>query len=454
MGMKRIASLWLPSPVADRTTLEGLAAACLCYTPWSAVDDWTGQEGGGLWLDISGCAHLHGGEEPLLQDLLDRFRRYGFAVRAAIAETPGAAWAWARFGDAARPCLPQGCLVSILSPLPLPALRLQAATVTGLNRLGLKTIGTLAAQPRVGLTARFGLGPVHRLDQALGRKDEPISPQQPVEIIRTHLRFAEPIARPEDIAAAVHHLLDDLCRTLTQQRLGVRRLDLTAFCIDGSRRHFVIGTGRPNRDPRHLFRLLAEPLAKLDAGFGLDLLSLSATEAAPLAAEQAALPYRPSQEKAPPSPQDRGEGDAAGLNQLFDTLGNRLGFSRIRRFAVRQSHLPERAVRLLPPQAPATTETWPADRRPLRLFVRPESIEAVAPLPDAPPMLFRWRRKIHRIIRAEGPERLVSEWWRENRPERDYYCVEDEKGCRFWLYREGAYGGTTAPSWFLHGIFP
>lgn len=437
-------------PEADLALLEYLADSCLCYTPWSAVDDWTeGKQGGGLWLDITGCAHLQDGEDSLLRDLVSRCGRHGLVARAAVADTPGAAWAWTRFGDSGSPCLPVGADRRILAALPLAALRLLPSTVEGLNRLGLKSIGDLEALPRAGLAARFGPAVAVRLDQMRGRQDEPISPQRPPERHQTHLRFAEPIARSEDIAAAVHQMLASLCQELGRQRLGVRRLQLVAFRLDATRQRLGIGTSQPNRDPRHLFRLLVESLAALDAGFGIDMLRLSATNVAPLQTEQAAF--------AAVSQGGEGEQNGQSLGHLCDSLGNRLGFDRIYRFALRQSHLPERLVRRLPP-FPASSapggESAPEGRRPLRLFIRPEAVEAVAPLPDAPPLLFRWRRRIHRVAHAEGPERLSAEWWREGGLDRDYYCVEDVAGCRFWLYREGAYGGETIPRWFLHGIFP
>jgi protein ImuB len=431
-------------PLAERALLDHLADWCLCYTPWSAADDWRESpgDGGGLWLDISGCAHLWGGEEALLGDLLSRLRRQGFSARAAVADTPGAAWAWARFGDAEKPCLPSGGQRQILAGLPVPALRLLPATVAGLARLGLKVIGDLDALPRAGLTARFGPAITHRLDQAFGRQSEPIVPRQPPVAHRLHRAFAEPIGRTSDVAAAIRQMLARLCADLEAQRLGLRRLEVTAFRLDASAQHLLVGTSRPCRDPRHLFRLLSEPLERFDAGFGIEMLRLSAFEVAMLAAKQSTLDGAPAAE----------EGEA--LVQMLDRLGNRLGFDRVHRFAMHPSHLPERAVRRLAPNAVATEDAWPADRRPLRLLARPETVEAVAPLPDAPPLLFRWRRQIHRIAHAEGPERLSAEWWREQQPDRDYYRVEDEAGRRFWLYREGAYGGAVAPRWYLHGIFP
>ena len=335
--MKRIISVWLPDlhlvaadSMAERARLDRLADGCLCYTPWVAADGWNeGCRGAGLWLDITGSAHLWGGEEKLLAALLARLRRLGFAARLGAADTPGAAWAWARFGAAG--CLPPGGQRDALAGLPVPALRLLPATVDGLVRVGLKLVGDLYPLPRAALTARFGRAVGHRLDQALGQQDEPISPCRPPVDHRVHLAFAEPIARPEDVTAAARSLVDRLGGDLAHRRLGVRRLDLTAFRLDATLQRLSIGTNRPSRDPRHLFRLLAEPLKGIDAGFGIEMLRLEASEVAPLGPRQLDLG-------------GAGE-DGEGVARLLDSLGNRLGFDRVSRFVPRQSHLPERAVR-------------------------------------------------------------------------------------------------------------
>jgi protein ImuB len=98
-----------------------------------------------------------------------------------------------------------------------------------------------------------------------------------------------------------------------------------------------------------------------------------------------------------------------------------------------------------------------APSRPVRLFARPEPVEAVAEVPDGPPARFRWRRMLHEVIVAEGPERIAMEWWRDETGQaltRDYFRLECRDGLRAWLYREGLFGRETAqPRWFLHGLF-
>lgn len=430
-------------PAADRALLDRLADWCSHYTPWAATDGWSeSADAGGLWLDVSGCAHLFGGEAGLLSDLMGRLKRLGFTARAAMADTPGAAWGWARFGARESPCLPEQGQRAALAPLPVTALRLRADTAITLSGLGLRRVGDLYALPRAGLAARFGREVAHRLDQALGQQSEPISPRRPPPSHGVHAAFAEPIARPEDVAEAVRRLLTRLCDQLENERLGIRRLEVTAFRVDASARSIAIGTSRPVRDSKHLVRLLAEDLPSLDPGFGIELLRLAALEVGPLEPEQTALAG------------GGGEARAVDFARLLDSLGNRLGFDRVARNAPRQSHLPEHSVSRQRPTASLSVLAWPDGRRPLRLFSRPEPVEAMAPVPDSPPVMFRWRKRAHRIIRADNAERIAAEWWRGAAPERDYYVVEDETGRRFWLFREGHYGGEVPPRWYLHGIFP
>jgi protein ImuB len=145
------------------------------------------------------------------------------------------------------------------------------------------------------------------------------------------------------------------------------------------------------------------------------------------------------------------------LAPLLDVLGNRLGFARLQRPGPRESHLPERAVEAHPVWSTPRPGPWPAAARPLRLLARPEPVEAETSREDAPPREFRRAGRLHRVARAEGPERIAAEWWRAaapaalDGPERDYWRIEDEAGRRFWLFREAA--ASAAPRWFLHGLF-
>lgn len=450
-------------PAGDDNALAALAGWCGRYTPWTAVDPSGGETASGsagLWLDVSGCTHLWGGERALLEDLVKRLKACGLAVRAAITDSPGAAWAVARFVDERMSIVPPGRAGEAIAPLPVAGLRLPGDIVQALQAVGLGRIEDLLPLPRAPLAARFGEILPRRLDQALGAADEPISPRLPVPAMVSRLAFAEPIGRAEDIALATRHLLADLCSRLAAAHQGARRLELRLYRTDATTAAAAIGTSRPEREPKHLERLFAEKLADVDAGFGIDVMVLGALVVEPLAPAQAAMGFA-------------GETRANGLARLIDSLGNRLGAERVVLLRQRASHLPERACAEVPAfaagprQALATAAVpVPADERsrqprPVHLLPWPEPIDVIAPVPDGPPVLFRWRRRPHRVAAAEGPERIEAEWWEHDGghdpdrtpPWRDYYRIEDEGGRRFWVYRLGGYRPGAAARWFLHGRF-
>jgi len=447
-------------PMGDERALAVLADWCGRYTPWTAVDGDSGAGGAGVWLDISGCAHLFGGERTLLDDLTTRLGTLGFRATAAVSDTPGAAWAVARFGDGTPGPIfvtAPGRVSQSLTPLPVAALRLPGVIVEELARVGVRRIGELLDLPRGPLAARFGAVLLRRLDQALGRTGEPLSPRRPVPSVRTHLNFAEPVGRIEDIELAARQLLDELCESLERLHHGARRLELTLYRVDGTCAGTGVGTSRPTRDPDHLEHLFKEKLATLDAGFGVDAIVLAATATdtlAPVQTSDIALGHPPLR-------------DSHCLNdnlaRLMDRLGNRLGPASVMRLIPYESHIPERACREVSALAPdpGTGCALPAQPRPLHLLPWPEPIEVMAPVPDHPPVMFRWQRRQHRVASATGPERIGPEWWLAE-PEdafrydhiRDYYRVEDTDGRRFWVYRDGAYRPGIKPRWYLHGIFP
>jgi protein ImuB len=449
----------------DARALARLADWAGRYSPWTAVDP-CAEAGGaaGLWLDITGCAHLFGGEAALCRDLLARLAAVGLSARAGLADTPGAAWALARHGlerSQAGPrrafrILAPGTVRDALAPLPLAALRLPPVEVELLARFGLVRIGDLLALPPAVLLPRVGPQVSRRLRQALGVEAEPLSPRRPPTAWCERLVFGEPIATAEDLARALDRLLAALCRRLEAAGQGARRLELTLYRVDASLRRYGLGTSRPLGNPDRLRRLFAPRLEALDPGFGVDAITLAAPRVEAVTARQLALTPARAGRAAPiltavPDPE-------GAIAALLDRLTARLGPQALGRQQPRESHLPERAVSHVGPFAPLAEgdrpDGWPSrgqGRRPLRLLARPEPIEATAPLPDQPPRQFRWRRVLHRVARAEGPERIAAEWWQPEAelaeaPARDYFRVEDGDGRRFWLYRsEGR--------WFLQGLF-
>jgi protein ImuB len=431
-------------PERDAQALAALVDWCGRYSPWGAPDG-----ADGIRLDITGAAHLFGGEAAMLADALRRLAGFGLTAAGAIADTPAAAWGWAHFRPTGSdPVLPAGC-AGLLDPLPAAALRLGGADIEMLNGLGLSTIGLVRTLPRAPLAARLGAPLLARLDRMLGDLAEPISPFAPVEPFLARLIFAEPISRREDLDALTLQLVERLCRDLTLKGQGARRLALAFYRVDATLQRIEIGTSRPTHAPAHLARLFAPRLETIDPGFGIEAVVLTATETQPLDPVQGDLPSADGL-------------DEVDLAALIDRLRNRLGGTRVLRLTQVESHVPERAeIRVC--GAPLirlagrgkSCRTAPVkSARPIKLLAPPEPIEAMAPVPDDPPLFFRWRRVMHRIAAADGPERIGPEWWAQapGRP-RDYYRVEDSEGRRFWLYREGPYGGEPPPRWFLHGFF-
>lgn len=402
-------------PPGDQALLERIADWCDRYTPLVALDPVAFGMAGpdGLFLEIGGSAHLFGGEAALAADLASRLAAQGFAVRIGIADHAGAAWAAARFGGARIRILAPGTEAAALAPLPLAALRLPAVTVAALDRLGLKTVGAVAELPRAPLARRFGIDLVRRFDQAFGRADEPIVPRRPVPALTAERRFAEPILAVDDVARVIRSLAGHLADPLEARQEGARVLELALFRVDGQVTRLTVGASRPLRDPALVLGLFAEKLKRMgetiDFGFGIETVRLAVT----------------ASDRDDPAQIDlAGSAEAsADLAHLVDRLGARLGLGRVRRAVPEETHIPEAAAALVPAAAIGVEAdaAWTAEPRPeadeavdrpLRLFERPEPIEAVAAVPEGPPIRFRWRRATYDIARYEGPERIAAEWWR------------------------------------------
>lgn len=445
----------------EAQTLKNLSIVCGRYTPWTAIDTDGGLRAGsidgsaGLWLDVSGCTHLFGGEQALLHDLLLRLDKAGFAARVAVADTPGAAWALARYAttkDSSALIAPQNNVRMTLSPLPTAALRLEGDILEHFDRIGLRHVGDLLDIPRIPLTNRFGESVIRRIDQALGRTKEPLSPRRTPIFYDARLAFAEPIGRIEDVRLLLERLLATLCRKMSQTDHGVRRLELRLYRVDNTIAKTAIGTSRPSRDAGHLARLFQDKIANLNLGFGVEVVALVAVRTEQQHASQIDLEGCTTNNL---------HEDTA---QLVDRLSGRFGPRRVTRMQPNASYLPERARRRIPATKFAATMKWQENKhiraqpRPLQLLIQPALIAVVAPVPDGPPVMFRWRKQQHRVYAADGPERIAPEWWdnedRQLTPElRDYYRIEDTNGRRFWVFREGLFRPDKAPNWYLHGFF-
>lgn len=440
------------APPADADFLERVAEDCDRWTPLVALD---GVDG--LILDITGCAHLFGGEMTMRKHLLAHLEAHGLSAFAVVAGTPEAARALVRCARSGL--VPVGEEATHLAPLSIAALDLPAETVSGLSRAGLKTIGALTERASTPLVARFGETLLVRLRRALGQEASCLVPRRPLPALMAERRFAEPLARTEDIEAVLGTLIADLIAMLEARGQGGRAFEVTLFRTDGVVRRLAIDTARPTRDGAALARLFRERLESLadplDPGFGFDMARLAVARTEALSPAQIGLDGRANEDEE--------------VAALVDRLATRLGRQRVLRFLIRDTHDPSRASALVPageamPSAQLREEDVP---RPLTLFDPPQPVEALAEVPDGPPLKFRWRRVLHEVTRAEGPERLAPEWWhapfgteeaqmqREALRTRDYFRVENREGRRFWLFRAGLYErGVDTPRWFLHGLFP
>jgi protein ImuB len=448
-------------PEGDFAALRRLAI--LAARRWSPIVALTGSDG--LFLDLTGTAHLFGGEEAMARRIVRLLARAGFTARIAVADTPGAAWALARHTGRRITLCPPGEQAAMLADIPTPALRIEESAVELLRRLGVERIGQLAAMPRAPLVRRFGAETILRIDQALGRMPEPLDPVIPPEAIVTHQRFAEPIATAEAIEHWLGVLVPRLAAALEAEGLGVQALECIAERVDGVPQRIRIGLARPNRDPAHLLRLLKRRIEDVEPGYGIDAIALHVRRAAPLGPQP--LVERLDEEAAP------------DIATLVDTLATRIGQAAMWRMRPVESDVPERssarAPVLDPPERPAQRgkrddirqldrnpplPPWhPGWPRPARLLARPERLDHVlAELPDHAPRRFTWRGRPHRVVHADGPERIQGEWWKrdaERASVRDYFRVEDESGRRYWLFRsgDGERAVTGDLSWYLHGVF-
>ncbi|WP_082336894.1 Y-family DNA polymerase [Rhizobium ecuadorense] len=427
-------------PVADLATLERLTLWALSqYSPVVAMDP-----PDGIVMDTEGADHLQGGEDLMLSGFVNRFHARGLAARAAIADTWGAAHALARSTDREMVIIRRGETAKAVNRLPLSSLRLPAEIIASLRTLGFATVGDLATTPRAPLTLRFGPEVGRRLDQMFGRLAEPIDPIRPADIVEVQKSFAEPIGAPETIEKYVSRLVRQLCLELEKRGLGVRRADLIVHRVDNTIQSLRAGTAKPVRDIAWLTKLFRDRIEKIEPGFGIEKLSLTAVIAEPLVEVQSASSLIEEQ--------------VTDVTPLIDVLGNR-GGQRIFRVAPVASDVPERSVQRIAPTADEIGATWPLHwPRPSRLLPRPEAIEVIALLPDHPPVSFTWRGNRRRVKRADGPERIFGEWWQRSSEwvaVRDYFVVEDDAGERFWIFRsgDGVDADTGSRKWFLHGVF-
>jgi len=417
--------------------LGALAEWCIRFTPIAAVD-----APDGLLLDTTGCSHLWGGDQAYLQAILTRLQARGYDVRGAMAGTIGTVWALTRFGRQAVIPDPAHQRDELLR-LPPAALRLETVTLDKLQKLGLVTVGQFAHMTRSVLRRRFGQNLLRRLDQAFGREEEFLQPLQPVEQYQERLPCLEPIATATGIGIALQRLLEALTKRVQKEGKGIREAQLKAYRLDGKIEHQKIATNRPTDNAPHLFKLFELKIQEIEPDLGIELFTLEATKLEDLSPVQEELWAG-----------DQGL-ETRPIAELLDQLTGRFGSGCIRRYLPDEHHWPERSIKPAQDLSEKPAIPWRTDRpRPTILLPQPIPIQVTAPVPDYPPLLFRHQDKVHQIKKADGPERIEREWWLEEGPHRDYYCVEDQDGARYWLFRSGHYTGDRDQQWFLHGYFP
>ncbi|HZO55983.1 MAG TPA: DNA polymerase Y family protein [Bryobacteraceae bacterium] len=424
-------SLYCPDITCDRLTQ--LVEWCDRYSPLASQD---GRDG--IILDITGCTHLFGGEGPLLLDLSRRLHRMGIEAHAAIADSWGIGWALARYGK--RFIVHGDAAIAALDPLPVEALRLPVEIVLELRRLGLSTIAAVRKIPRHSLAARFGSTLLWRLDQAFHQAEEPLTPWRPPAPYRASRILGEPISTVPAVEYVLRDLLEKICTKLEKNRLGLRHMDLACYRVDGTMDRCEVRTSKPTRSLPHLMRLFHDRLDTLRSGFGFEAFILSVLDT------EAVHPTQFSLLQVNPVENE------ASFDALVDRLGMKLGFHEVNRIQVCESYLPEHAVEFRPATISAVASAeWPDYRvRPIRMIDPPMSIHVSILIPGGSPVQLLIGRQKHRIIRSEGPERLHAEWWRDHNSRwdtRDYYRIEDDKGFRFWIFRD------RSEHWFLHGHF-
>ncbi len=426
-------------PQADAAALERITLwALTIYSPIVAIDGIDG-----IVMDTEGADHLQGGELPMVTKIANQFLGRKLTARVAVADSWGAAHACARAISRETIVVPAGETVRAVEKLPISLLRLPTKITNDLRVLGFQTIGELANTPRAPITLRFGPEVGRRLDQMLCRIVEPIEPIRTPELIEVSKAFAEPIGAAETINKYVGRLVVQLVEELQKRGLGVRRADLIVEKVDGTRQAVRAGTAKPARDVDWLAKLFRDRTEKIEPGFGIEKLILVAVMAEPLEEAQKSSALV--------------EDDVTDVTPLIDIYGNR--GQRVYRVAPVASDVPERSVQRISPVAEPVAVVWVSHwRRPTRLLLHPEPIEAIALMPDRPPVSIVWRGKRRKVKRADGPERIFGEWWQrdaEMEAVRDYFVIEDESGERLWVFRsgDGVDPETGSHRWFCHGIF-
>jgi protein ImuB len=480
-------------PSADRRALEELAAACEPFSPCVALEEGDAPEC--LLLDISNLEHLWGSEAQLTERVRTFVVGRGWRVRTAVADTVGMAWGRAHFqvdsnrvdqetgrhgdkeGEAedlsprrggSATCLPVSLSPCLSSHLPIESLRIPPDTAALLRQLGIETIAQLLALPREELTSRFGEALLQRIDQWTGAAPEVLTPCRPPDPLVVRYEFEHPTGDCYALAHVVGQLAEQLAARLAARDEGALLLACDIGCVGGETTPLAIGLFEASANARQWRELIGLHLENARFSAEIARVTLRAALAGRLNTRQGELFT------------DGWPRDPHAWALLVNRLSSRLGGEHVLRAELRESALPERAVRwrgvtersrvesresrarkgrglgtggwgskrsirekLLPsPQPPASSP------RPLLLYPNPQPLEVTCVAPNGPPQFVWWRERREQIAQHWGPERIETLWWRGPSVRRDYYRVALATGGHLWLFRRLADG-----RWFLHGVF-
>jgi protein ImuB len=419
----------------NKKLLIRIAKWAIRYSPIVAID-----LPDGLILDSSGCSHLLGGEEKYLETIINKLKESGYNCRGSISDTIGTSWAIARLGRKS-PIIESGQQYNALLNLPPMALRLEQPIIQRLHKLGFDKIGKFIQLPASMLRRRFGTEMLLRLGQALGTEEEQIKPIIVTPPYEERLYCLEPIRTKPAIEIAIEKLLQGLCERLAGEGLGIRSAELKGYRLDGRVTETKVGTNQPTHKVPHLAKLFELKIDQIEPALGIELFILTATKTEPVLIHQEKL------WSGKPGLADQ------NLAQLLDRLAGKIGPQAIRRYIPQAHYWPERSLRPAISLDEKTDIKWQkSNPRPMEMLHKPAAIQVTAPIPDYPPMNFRYRDELHQVRKADGPERIEQEWWMAKGEHRDYYILEDDKGRRYWVFRSGHYN-EEGSAWFLHGFF-
>lgn len=480
---------------ADRAIIEALAIWADQFTPIVQIEDEQT-----LLLDVTGCDRLFHGEEQLVTRVCEGMQRKGFHVSAALADTNGAAWAWARtahpdainepFDDAgfcrsgdrySMIIIPAGQTIPALAMLPVGALRIDPKVTRELAYVGVHHVKDLLHLPRASLAGRFGDDVLKRIDQATGELPEPLVPYQPPRALAETVRLTAPTDRRDQLEHMIEEVLAIFCRQLDQQGKGVRCIHLTFNCPDcdqsteGRNRDASvtesISLSKVTRSRSHLQKLVRVLVDQLQFPGKFDAVTMWTQELEQLDDTQRSL-------------FDHREQSEESMADLLDRLAVRLGKNAVVMPQPVSEYQPEHAFRYAPvnhareaktaKEKPRNDEPRHANAiRPLRLLQRPREIgvtviaepsltlQVVQPDVEhqtsdhdraldtvGAPQQLRFHGQTHDITLVVGPERIETGWWRGPHTRRDYYRVRTNNGQKLWIFQN-----LDTERWFLHGWF-